>query len=372
MQARHYGPARRALVLAGGGVVGGLYELGALIALDSLFEDFSVCDFDLYVGTSAGAFVSALVANGVTPLEIRDTLETDRRTLPRLSGSRFLSVPWASHLGTVPRLAAALPGIARALALNWRDVLVLDTLASLTRCLPTGLFTLDGLEDYVRHVLTSGGRTNDFRRLPRRLLIPATVLDTAAVHVFGGSRSEHTPISQAVAASAAVPILFEPVTIDDVDYVDGAVTRTAHAGLAVERGAELVIAVNPVRPLVAHAPGEGIRRGGPLAVAGQGFRIALQRRLRDGLKRHAYEHPETDVVLLEPYEADIQLFDLPLMTYSLRYEVIRRGYRTTVKTILNDFERYSALFRRHDITLAGRSEIERRAQRWSSAARQVA
>jgi hypothetical protein len=72
-------------------------------------------------------------------------------------------------------------------------------------------------------------------------------------------------------------------------------------------------------------------------------------------------------VLLEPYERDLQLFDYPLMTYSLRHEVIRRGYRTTVKTILADFERYAALFARHGITVVPRAEIERRARRWSSA-----
>mgnify|MGYP001172708889 FL=1 len=60
------------------------------------------------------------------------------------------------------------------------------------------------------------------------------------------------------------------------------------------------------------------------------------------------------------------------MTYSLRHEVIRRGYRTTVKTILADFERYAALFARHGIRVVPRAEIERRARRWSSAWRRVA
>ncbi|HEV7731540.1 MAG TPA: patatin-like phospholipase family protein [Candidatus Binatia bacterium] len=372
MRAPHYGPARRALVLAGGGITGGLYEIGALIALDSLFDDFRVRDFDTFVGTSAGALVAALVANGVAPLHIRDTLENDRRTLPRLSGARFLSIPWAHHLGTIPRIAAALPGIAHDLWANWKDVLVFDTLASLTRHLPHGLFCLDGLEAYVRQVLTSNGRSDEFATLPSRLLIPATVLDTGSIHVFGGSRGERTPISRAVAASAAVPLLFEPVCIDGVDYIDGAVTKTAHASLATERGAQLVIVVNPIRPLVFERPGTVMREGGALAIAGQAMRIALNRRLREGLGRHRYEHPEADVVLLEPYEADLELFDLPLMTYTLRQEVIRRGYRTTVKTILNDFERFKALFGRHGIAMAPRRDIERRARKWSSAARKVA
>src|SRR5262249_32750404 len=153
---------------------------------------------------------------------------------------------------------------------------------------------------------------------------------------------------------------------DGVDYVDAAITKTAHAGLAVDRGARLVVIVNPVRPLVLDGVGRGIRDGGPLAVAGQALRITLQRRLHDGLRRHRVEHPDSDIVLLEPYERDLQLFDYHLMTYSLRHEVIRRGYRTTVKTILADFDRYRGIFARHGIRLVARPEIERRARRWSS------
>jgi NTE family protein len=361
-----YGPVRRALVLAGGGITGGLYEIGALMALDGLFRNTSVRDFDLYVGTSAGAFVAALLANNVSPARIRDTLEHDRRTLPQLTGSHFLSVPWRSHLATVPRLAGAIPGILQHLWTNWREALVLDTLASLLNHLPPGLLSADGLETYVRRVLTTGGRSDEFRRLRRRLLIPATKLDTAEIHVFGEYRGDPTPISKAVAASAAVPILFEPVRIDGVDYVDGAVSKTAHTRLAIDRGARLVVLVNPLRPLVLDGPtARPLRDGGALTVAAQSFRVALHRRLREGLKRHAYEHPDTDVVLLEPHHADVRLFDVPLMTYGLRHEVVRRGYRTTVTTMLAEYDRYAALFARHGIELVPQAAIEKRARRWT-------
>src|SRR5437763_10141844 len=62
--------SRTALVLAGGGVTGGVYEIGALRALDLLPVNRTVNEFDVYVGTSAGAFVAAAVANGVTPEEM--------------------------------------------------------------------------------------------------------------------------------------------------------------------------------------------------------------------------------------------------------------------------------------------------------------
>ena len=169
-----------------------------------------------------------------------------------------------------------------------------------------------------------------------------------------------------MAASAAVPILFEPVRIDGVDYVDGAVSQTAHTRLAIDRGARLVVLVNPLRPLVLDgATARPLTEGGALTVAAQSFRVALHRRLREGLKRHAYEHPEADIVLLEPHHADVQLFDVPLMTYTLRHEVVRRGYRTTIKTMLAEYDRHAALFARHGIELVPRASIEKRARRWS-------
>src|SRR4051812_49820878 len=62
--------SRTALVLGGGGFTGGVYEIGALRALDLLSVNRTVNQFDVYVGTSAGSFVAALSANGITPEEM--------------------------------------------------------------------------------------------------------------------------------------------------------------------------------------------------------------------------------------------------------------------------------------------------------------
>src|SRR6195256_2154763 len=63
-------PHKTALVLGGGGFTGGVYEIGALRALDLLAVNSSVNQFDVYVGTSAGSFIAALCANGVSPEEM--------------------------------------------------------------------------------------------------------------------------------------------------------------------------------------------------------------------------------------------------------------------------------------------------------------
>ena len=57
-------------MLGGGGFTGGVYEIGALRALDLMAVNSTVNEFDVYVGTSAGSFIAALCANGVTPEEM--------------------------------------------------------------------------------------------------------------------------------------------------------------------------------------------------------------------------------------------------------------------------------------------------------------
>lgn len=64
-----------ALVLAGGGLTGAVYEIGALRAIDDLLVDRTVNDFDIYVGTSAGALVAAALANGPSPETVLRAIE---------------------------------------------------------------------------------------------------------------------------------------------------------------------------------------------------------------------------------------------------------------------------------------------------------
>ena len=66
--------SKTALVLGGGGFTGGVYEIGALRALDLLAVNRTINEFDVYVGTSAGAFVASMVANGITPEEMMRVL----------------------------------------------------------------------------------------------------------------------------------------------------------------------------------------------------------------------------------------------------------------------------------------------------------
>lgn len=93
-----HGRGKIALCLAGGGIEGLLYEVGALRALDRFVLDRRLCDFDLFFGISAGSFLAALLANGVTPDEIVDGLRKGNDRVPRI-GRGDLFDPNLGELG---------------------------------------------------------------------------------------------------------------------------------------------------------------------------------------------------------------------------------------------------------------------------------
>src|SRR4029453_11302296 len=66
---------RYALALAGGGVIGGMYEVGVIAAIEDRVS--GVSDFDIYVGCSAGSVVASLLANGVRAARSSPILHQD-------------------------------------------------------------------------------------------------------------------------------------------------------------------------------------------------------------------------------------------------------------------------------------------------------
>ena len=86
--------SKTALVLAGGGLTGAVYEIGALRAIDDLLLDRTVNDFDIVVGTSAGALVGAMLVNGVTPTDMLQSLTGDN-DLPPLTRNDLVHFNYA-------------------------------------------------------------------------------------------------------------------------------------------------------------------------------------------------------------------------------------------------------------------------------------
>jgi predicted acylesterase/phospholipase RssA len=162
-------------------------------------------------------------------------------------------------------------------------------------------------------------------------------------------------VSRAVQASAALPGLYRPVRIAGRDFVDGGVKKTAHINLAIRRGADLVICINPIVPIL--NVGDRGPLGGPLSRKGlnyvldQVLRIVLHGRMQYGLERYRKEHPEVDILLLEPTRDDMEMFAYNIMRLGARRIVAEDGYRSVVSAFRANRAAFTRLLGRHGIAV---------------------
>jgi NTE family protein len=340
-----------ALVCAGGGVTGAVYEMGCLRALDELL-DRSVLDLDLYVGISGGAFVASLLASGISPREMYTEVTSPTpfgvATAPiyRLGALEFLRRSLRAPGVLAEAIAKALTGEGRNLS---------DVAWSLFEMLPSGLMETTGIQEYLHQLFLSRNRSDRFDDLPRELYVVAVDLDRGEAVAFGDENHRDVPVSRAVQASTALPGLYRPVRIDGRDYVDGGVKKTAHINLAIQNGADLVICINPIVPVLNDTDGGAF--GGHLSNRGvthvldQAMRIMLHGRMEYGLERYAREHAEVDILLIEPARDDLRMFSYNIMRYSARRVVVEHGYRSTLGVFRKNAVRYRRILARHGIAL---------------------
>ncbi|MGB2851787.1 MAG: patatin-like phospholipase family protein [Solirubrobacterales bacterium] len=363
--ARRKKQSKTALVLGGGGFTGAVYEIGALRAFDLLAVNRTVNEFDVYVGTSAGSFVGSAVANGVTPEEMMRVLN---KNLPSPLRDIDLGMMLRPNYGGFLTSAALLPlrllGVSRQLASSLGDVSMMDIAQGLAAGLPKGIYRGAGLEDYVAEMLADPDRTDDFRMLQRELYLTATDLDTTDRIVFGEGEWRDVPISRAVAASSALPLIYEPVEIKGREMVDGGIRSTTNVDLAVEAGARFIVVVNPIVPFVndfsKRVPtisGSRVRRVsdmGFVAIANQAMRMIAHDRLHRAVERWEVEYPGVDILLIEPEFDDELMFGTSIMDYSARLQIAKHGFESVTLRLARDYERYKRITERHGIEISAR------------------
>jgi NTE family protein len=353
---------RIGLALAGGGPLGAIYEIGALCALEEAIDGLDLNRLDGYVGVSAGAFLSAGLANGMTPRQLCTAfIEGGGPDEDVLDPTLFARPAWgeyARRLAMLPRLAAeAASGYAL------RHGSLLSALEHLGRALPTGLFSNAALEAQLRRVLSAPGRTNDFRQLQRKLVLVATDLDSGATAPFGQPGWDHVPISVAAAASGALPGLFPPVQVNGRWYVDGALKKTLHATVLLDTGLDLLICLNPLVPFDAtHALRHRVLHGGDTAiprlvdgglpvVMSQTFRSLIHSRLELGMKGYDGSHPDTDLLLFEPDHRDPEMFLANTFSYKRRRALAEHAYQRTRAELRKRRSTLAATLASHGLTL---------------------
>jgi len=360
-------PGKTALVLAGGGLTGAVYEIGALRAMNDLLVDMTVNDFDIYVGTSAGALVASVLANGLSPEAMLQAIAGSHPELPPLEQRDLFHFNVWDWLRWSARLPQTAVGAWSHYLRHRADMSLLDVVVSLSEALPAGLYDNLALERYMRRALKQYGQSNRFADLAADLFIVATDLDSGQRAVFGRDTEPAVPISLAIAASTALPVFYKPVRIHGHDYVDGGVRGNASLDVAIEHGATLIVCINPMVPfdnsdrqaIPFLGPNGGfLSDKGISAITSQVTRIHTNASLHYHLKQLRKTHPEVDVILIEPDRYDYQMAFYNIMRYSARLMIARNGFEKVTLKLAEDHAHYEALLNRHGIALNRRFVME--------------
>jgi predicted acylesterase/phospholipase RssA len=358
--------SKTALVLGGGGFTGGVYEIGALRAFDLLAVNRSVNEFDIYVGTSAGSFVASALVNGVTPEEMMRVLNTNLPSpFPDVDLGTLLKPNYLDFATKMALMPLRLVGLGRELASHWREISAMDVLVGLAEGLPPGIYNgRQGIERYVEEILSDPDRTNDFRMLERELYLTATDLDTCERVVLGEGEWADVPISTAVAASTALPMVYKPVNLKGRELIDGGIRSTTNVDVSVERGAKFIVVVNPLVPYVndfqKRIPtifGSRVRRVSDMGfpqIGYQAFRLLAHARLHEAVKRWEEKYPGVDIILIEPEPNDELMFGTSIMNYSARLAIAKHGFESVTLSLAKEYRRYKSIAERHGIEISAR------------------
>lgn len=261
------------LVLSGGGIKAAAYHIGVCLALKAKGFQFaggskrllknkkhSDLTIQLYVGSSAGSFVSTVLAAGY-PVESLITAfqlglgvnpeysDRDFRILTPLTYRKIFDINSSSLLNYIPK-----GFLTRSLVSGGFETLLKN------RFKVNGLFTTKGVEKYLRqYVLIE----NDFAALDPELYIVATQLNHSRKVIFGNFKENlktpstklinYASISEAVAASTSLPPIFSPYNLpnqkgEERYYYDGEIRETLSAHIAADQGCDLVISSFSMQP----------------------------------------------------------------------------------------------------------------------------
>lgn len=345
------------LALAGGGPLGIIYEMGAILALEESLEGVEFNDLDVYVGVSAGAAVASAFANGFSAAKVcRVFVRTESKVFP-LDPGHFLKPAFRLYGKSLLNIPSLFLDALRHALNNPKDITPLAALSKLSRAIPPGALDNEFIHEFLRSLYTSRGRTNDFRKLKRRLFVIATNLDTGEAVKFGSPGNDHIPISKAVQASTALPGVYPPVEIEGRFYVDGALRRTLHASTALAEGAELLFCINPIVPFNANQGKAAEARFGKLVDGGlpvvmsQAFHALIYSRMKISMAKYKTQYPNKDVILFEPNSGDAKMFFTNVFSFANRHRVCEHAYQTTRHDLLARKDELKPLFERYGITL---------------------
>ena len=333
-------PGKVAIALAGGGIEGLFWEIGVLRALDAYLPNSSVIDFDIFSGISAGAILSAFMANGIKPYEIANSLYGRPSRISPITRS-ILFNPNVKEL--TRRIFASLGDFAKG---RWLTRPI-DTAMKVT---PSAIFSGSKLKAYLKNELTADGMSNDFRTLNKQLYVGATDQDKGKHVIFGTPANSYVPISTAVRASAAMTPYYNPEKIDDRYYVDGIFTRTIDIDIAIENGATLIICIDPLRPVQAVESGYVSAKGGLFNTV-QSVKSMIRTRLNEVITKTEETHPHVAIHVISPTPKDMEQMSGTMMRFFYSANTENMAYVSATEQIRQRYEWLAEDFQRHNIQL---------------------
>ncbi len=343
--------------MAGGGPAGAIYEIGVIRALEEAIEGLSFNDFSVYVGVSAGAFITANLANNITTdVMCRAIVGTDPDDHPFVPET-FLTPAFGEFARSASNIPQFIFDAVRDYLGNREDRTILKSLTRLSRAIPVGLFDNRPIRRYLERIYTKGDRTNDFNKLKTKLHVVTADLDSGDAVIFGKDRMD-IPISQAVQASSALPGLYPPVLIDGRFYVDGVLLKTLHASTILDSGVDLAICINPIVPVDTKTSvemgymkrGKLIDRGMP-SILSQTFRTLIHSRMITGFTAYKERYKDSDIILFEPSKEDYRMFFTNIFSFSSRKAVCEHAYESTYKNLYKRREELAPILAKHGYRL---------------------
>lgn len=261
------------LVLGGGGITGAAFELASLMAIE-MATGWHPNDADIVIGTSAGASVAAAVRSDRLELDALVRSHESREAVADRIRSRiyrrggFPQVrQWLRH-GLAPGLRN--PGLTLALG-------------------SPAPFDPTSIAEWIHEqVGDEAGRWPD-----RHTAIVAYELESRARVAFGTIGAPVVSLADAVAASSAIPLLFNPHVIAGRSYVDGGVASGTHADLVLGHGEplDLIIVLPPMA--------QPHRRKGGLPHEAVFDRVGIAS-LRQEVATITEAWPEVEILVLRP------------------------------------------------------------------------
>ena len=234
---------RIGLVLGAGGVLGGAWHVGALAALaeETGWDPGSA---EYVVGTSAGSMISALLCAGIPPWFMRAHSEgetfnglLDAEGNPAEQADRSGGAVFRPHFGFT-RPGPASPGLALR---TLRDPLHHTPTQVAVGWIPEGFISHEPLRKQVRRVVPQGWSPHAGH------WVVACDYATGRRVAFGREDAPPADLTDAVAASCAIPGFYRSVRIGGRRFVDGGVYSVTNADVLRDRRLDLVIVVNPMR-----------------------------------------------------------------------------------------------------------------------------